>query len=316
MLELMLGTIYVSPVRILSILVHGYKSIQESDVICRIVIDYRIPRAIMALALGVVLGISGTFLQASLRNPLAEPYLLGIAGGAAFGTMITYILIPGVLSVYLAPVVASIMGIAALLMTLSIARFAGFSIVAIALAGISVTTMFHAINSILLMYFYEKLKAAHFWLFGTLSSVTWRASIAGLVSSLALVLISLCMLRCLNALIMGDEVCRTLGVDPLKSRYILLASSAVATSIVIAYTGPIGFVGLVAPHIARLLIGHDHRYVIPLVLLISSSIVLSSDLASRLLIRPSELPIGSITASFGVPFFLYLLVRSRGKYEI
>ena len=174
--------------------------------------------------------------------------------------------------------------------------------------------MFSAVNAILLLYFYEKVRGAHFWFFGTLSTSTWIYAKIAIIIAIVLLLISMFLVRLMNSLILGDEIAKTLGIEPSRARLILLSLAATSSSILIAFTGPIGFIGLIAPHIARLLVGHDHRALIPLSALIGASLILSADLFARLGVRPSELPLGAITAAFGVPFFLYLLIKSRGKY--
>lgn len=317
LMEISLGSGSVQGLKALSTLfnyISGHGCNWCSDEV--IVIGYRVPRAILGLSLGIVLGISGVFLQASLRNPLAEPYLLGIAGGAAFGAIIAYTLLPPNIGIYVAPVIAALMGIVALAFVLTIASIAGFTSTTIVLAGISVTTMFSAINAILLLQFYERIKGAHFWFFGTLSISTFRYALVSLITALILFIFALLLVNHMNALILGDEVAKTLGIEPSRSRLILLCIASTSSSIVIAFTGPIGFIGLIAPHIIRLLIGYDHRYLVPLVAIISGSMVLGADLVARLSVKPSELPLGAITAALGVPFFLYLLVKSRGRYGL
>lgn len=316
-LEISLGSGRVQGMEALSVLfnyISGYGCNWCTDEI--IVIGYRLPRATLGLSLGIVLGISGVFLQASLRNPLAEPYLLGIASGAAFGAIIAYIVLPSHLGIYAAPIMAALMGIAALALVLTIAGIAGFTSITIVLAGISISTMFSAVNAILLLQFYEKVKGAHFWFFGTLSTSTSKYALVSLIIAITLFIIALFLANHMNALILGDEIAKTLGIEPSRSKLILLCIASISSSIVIAFTGPIGFVGLIAPHIVRLIIGYDHRVLIPLTAIISGSMILGADLVARLSIRPSELPLGAITAALGVPFFLYLLIRSRGRYGL
>ena len=316
-MEISLGSGGVQGIKALSTLfnyISGHGCNWCSDEI--IVIGYRVPRAILGLSLGIVLGISGVLLQASLRNPLAEPYLLGIAGGAAFGAIIAYAILPPNMGIYLAPIMAALMGIVALALVLTIASIAGFTSITIVLAGISISTMFSAINAILLLQFYEKIRGAHFWFFGTLSTSTSRYALISLITALVLLILALLLVNHMNALILGDEVAKTLGIEPSRSKLILLCTASIASSIVIAFTGPIGFVGLIAPHIIRLLVGYDHRFLVPLTAMISGSMVLGADLVARLSVKPSELPLGAITAALGVPFFLYLLIKSRGRYGL
>ena len=280
----------------------------------------RAPRAVMGFVAGAALAAAGAALQGLFRNPLADPALIGVSNGAALGAVAVIVLgdavlagTPSVVAPFVLPACAFLGGFAATVIVYRIARrdgqtdistmlLAGIAINAIAAAGIGLF-MFASTD--------QQLRELSFWLLGSLGGVTWTALLPGIVmAGAALVLLS-CLIRPLNALLLGEVDARHLGVDVETAKRLLIAGAALATGAVVSVTGVIGFVGLVVPHLVRLAIGPDHRVLLPASMLLGGALLLVADTAARTVLVPAELPIGILTSCLGGPFFLWLLLRRR-----
>lgn len=279
----------------------------------------RLPRALLGLLVGAVLAVTGVAMQGLFRNPLADPALIGVSSGAALGAAVAIVgtaLVGGVapaLEPYLLSVCAFVGGLAVSALVYRLGRREGRPNVAtMLLAGVALTTLAGSIIG-LFTYLADDiaLRNLAFWNLGSLNG----ASYARLWPLLLVTLLVLVWLprraRALNALLLGESEARHLGVrvDRLKAE--LVFCSALGVGAAVAAAGMIGFVGLVVPHLMRLLLGPDHRLLIPAAALAGAGLLLFADLAARLLLAPSELPIGIVTALIGAPFFLYLLTRGR-----
>ena len=280
----------------------------------------RAPRAVMGFVAGAALAAAGAALQGLFRNPLADPALIGVSNGAALGAVAVIVLgdallagTPAPVAPFILPACAFVGGLAATVIVYRIARrdgqtdistmlLAGIAINAIAAAGIGLF-MFASTD--------QELRELSFWLLGSLGGVTWSAMLPGIVmAGAALVLLS-CLIRPLNALLLGEADARHLGVDVEIAKRLLIAGAALATGAVVSVTGVIGFVGLVVPHLVRLAIGPDHRVLLPASMLLGGALLLVADTAARTVVVPAELPIGILTSCVGGPFFLWLLLRRR-----
>jgi len=279
-----------------------------------ILLAIRLPRLVLALIAGTGLAISGTVMQAVLRNPLASSYTLGVSSGAGFGAALAIGLGMGVWGgKYIVVANAFLFGMASMALVYGIARIRGAGPGMLILAGIAVNYFFSALIAVVkYMVPHDALAGIVFWLMGGLNLANWKniAVLLPLVVVPALWLI-LKSPWDLNAMSSGDEVAVGLGVDPERTRIIVLTLAALITSSVVAFTGVIGFVCLVGPHMARMTIGSDHRFLLPFSCLTGALLLLLSDAAARTVIQPTELPVGIVTALLGVPFFLHLLIRSR-----
>jgi iron complex transport system permease protein len=277
-----------------------------------IVLELRLPRVVLALIAGGALALSGAVFQALLRNPLAEPYVLGVAGGAAVGAVGAVVLglsvVPGLVQ---AAALAGAIG--AMLLVLRIALSAGRALDTrvLLLAGVVVGAFFNAVILLLLMLAdVESFRSAVFWMMGSLAGATWRGTLLLALyvvpSSLALLLLA----RSLNLLAIGEETALFLGarVERVKLAAYLIASLLVAAAV--AACGVIGFIGLVVPHAVRLAWGSDHRLLLPASAIGGGTFLLLADTAARSIAAPAELPVGVITALVGVPIFVLLLRRS------
>ncbi len=278
-----------------------------------IIWDIRLPRILTALVAGAGLAIAGSALQGALRNPLVSPFTLGISSAASFGAALAIVLGIGLTGygVYMIMANAFAFSMLAVLITVGISRLKGLSSESLILAGIAVMYLFSALVT-LLEYIAQvwELKALVYWIMGDLSLSNW----------VRLRYIALSILVCipiykyswdLNILTLGDETAKSLGTNPGTTRLICVVLASLITSMIVCMTGPIGFIGLVAPHMARLLLGSDYRYSMVGSLLVGSLLLLASDTIARALLTPIELPVGVVTAFLGVPLFIHLLLRSR-----
>ncbi len=275
-----------------------------------IVWDLRLPRVLAALGVGAGLALAGTVMQVMTRNPLADPYLLGLSSGAALGAVI--FLLAG--AALLMPVGAFLGSLGALALALLIARLLGGATPSRAiLAGICIAALASAGTSLLIFWSAtgDSYREILSWLMGSLSGTTW--SDAGLVA-LGLMLCGPVILfsgRGLDAFAFGDASAASLGIDIVRLRWTLLAATALLTGVMVAIGGAIGFVGLVVPHAVRLAVGSRHRVLLPMSMLVGAIFMLWTDTVARSLFDPRELPVGIVTALVGAPAFLLILLRYR-----
>lgn len=275
-----------------------------------VVWELRLPRVLMAMVIGASLAASGTVTQSVLRNPLASPFTLGLASGAGFGAALAIWLGSGSrISVALGAFACSL---CTSLVILGVARMRGARPETLILTGIAVMYFFSALTS-LLQYIspMEKVHAILFWLFGSLARSGWIE--AGVAAGFLLPSFAWILHRAwdFNAIPAGDDTAKALGVpvDRLRIQAILCASAMTAGAI--CFTGTIGFIGLVGPHMARMIVGSDHRALIPASSLIGMALVLGADVLGRAVVAPVVIPIGIVTSFLGVPFFVWLLMRQR-----
>ncbi|MFQ5688956.1 MAG: FecCD family ABC transporter permease [Gemmatimonadota bacterium] len=277
-----------------------------------ILLSLRLPRTVGALATGASLAVSGALFQALLRNPLAEPYLLGVSSGAALGAVAAITLGLGSLGpafLTLASLAGAILAVGVVFRVASVVGKLDTRV--LILAGVVVASFFGACVMLLLTFAEgEALRSAVLWTMGSLAGASWGTDLALLAYALPASAIAFGMSRDLNALALGEEAAAHLGTDVerAKRRAYFLASALAAAAVAVA--GVVGFVGLVVPHTVRLLWGADHRLVLPLSFLGGAALLGLADTAARTVASPLEVPIGVITALVGVPFFLFLLRRS------
>ena len=279
----------------------------------RIVWHIRLPRALLAMLVGATLAVVGTVLQAMVRNPLADPTILGGTSGAAAGAVSVIVLGWAFVGIYTLPVAAFAGGLIGYGLAFQLANSSGgLTPLRLVLAGIAVSYLFAALTSMLIFIseHSQTARVALFWMLGALGGARWDQLglpsillVAGLVYLLA-------QARPLNLLLFGDETATSMGVPPDRLRRVLFMIVALLTGTSVALAGGVGFVGLVIPHAARIVVGSDHRRVLPLAALVGALFLLWSDVLARLVIQPRELPIGVITALVGAPVFA-LLLRSR-----
>ncbi|CCH34434.1 ABC-type iron transporter, permease subunit [Saccharothrix espanaensis DSM 44229] len=280
----------------------------------RIVWDIRLPRVLLAAVVGAGLSVVGVAIQAMVRNALADPYVLGISSGASVGaTAVATTGLFAALGIYALSTAAFLSALAAMALVYLAARRGGLTPLRLVLTGTAMAYGFSAIAMLLVFQAPrgEAARAAMFWLLGSLGGVTWMS----LPIAATVVLAGITYLRVqaknLNAMSMGDETATTLGVDITRLRKVLFVVTAAMTGVLVAVSGAIGFVGLMLPHLVRLVVGADHRKVLAVAPLAGACFLIWVDVAARLLAAPEELPLGVITAALGVPCFVFLM-RGRG----
>jgi len=276
-----------------------------------IVLSIRLPRVVVSVLMGMALGASGAVLQGILRNPLADPYILGISSGAALTAVVGIILglsFWGMLTVpLLAFTGALITGVFVGAMGW---RRGGFWPDRLLLAGVGLGFLFSAMLVLVLsLSTDEGLRRSIHWIFGDLSMADWSLIPYGALFIIGGLIISLTRAKALNALILGDELTHSLGFSPRQERFVLFVSVGLMTSASVSLGGIVGFIGLLMPHIARFLTGPDSRSLIPVSAIGGAVLLCIADLIGRSILSPMELPAGVITAILGAPYFLYLLRR-------
>ncbi len=316
-LAVTLGPADISPVTAWRIGIHQlWPDVVSADWLAaheRIVWHIRLPRALLAVLVGATLAVVGTVLQAMVRNPLADPTILGGTSGAAAGAVSVIVLGWAFAGTYTLSVAAFAGGLIGYGMAFLLASSAGgLSPLRLVLAGIAVSYLFSALTSMLIFISEQSQTAriALFWMLGALGGARWdQLGLPALLLIVGLVYL-LSQARALNLLLFGDETATSMGIPPDRLRRILFVVVALLTGTSVALAGGVGFVGLVIPHAARMVVGSDHRRVLPLAALVGALFLLWSDVLARLVIQPRELPIGVITALVGAPVFAVLL-RSR-----
>ncbi|MFM2449084.1 MAG: hypothetical protein RIS44_1534 [Pseudomonadota bacterium] len=316
------GAVRIAPSQVLSALL-GWDDPDVSEAMRTVVWTVRLPRVLQGLLAGGVLACTGVLMQALFRNPLADPALIGVSAGAALGAVAVIVLgatlfagLSHALGVWTLPVAAFLGALLTTAVVFSLARREGvLDPTTLLLTGIAINALTGAgIGLLTYLATDEQLRNLTFWSLGSLGAATW-GSLAGIApAALALVVAVPLLAAPLNALLLGESEALHLGVavERLKRGVILL--SAAGAGAVVAMCGVIGFIGLIAPHVARLLVGPDHRLVLPLAAMLGATLLTAGDLVARTAVRPAELPIGILTALIGAPFFLWLL-RHRGRWS-
>ncbi len=292
-------------------------------IVSGIVLKIRLPRVLLAIIAGISLGANGAIMQSILRNPLASPYTLGVSSGAALGAGLTIVLgnhlFSGSLMAqygsWLTIIGAFVMGLLTIFLINVVASIKGGGVGTLILAGVALSYLFSAgISFLKYIADPEELTELTVWLMGGLYRSEWLDVII-LTPILVLGLIFILRLAWdINALNAGEEVATNLGVDVYKLRRRGSILAAILTSCVVAFTGIIGFIGLITPHLCRMIFGNDNRYLLVASGLLGAFILLTADTAARLIINPTELPVGIITSIFGAPFFIYILLQRRRKH--
>lgn len=273
-----------------------------------ILLDLRLPRVLLAILVGAGLSVAGAVFQALLRNPLAEPYILGISSGGTVGAVIAIGLGLGAIFVPAASFAGSLIVMAVVYATAH--RRGQLDTYALLLSGVMTGAFFNALILLVIAVFNQELRNAFLWLMGNLSGA--RAGMLAVVAPPALLAIGglLSLSRTFNLIATGDETAMQLGVNvkAVKRTAYLLAS--LLTGVVVSVSGIVGFVGLIIPHISRMLFGPDHRLLIPSSALLGGSFMVLADVLSRVILAPAEIPVGAVTAALGAPVFIYLLRKA------
>ncbi len=275
-----------------------------------ILFDIRLPRVLLGGAVGASLALAGASLQSLLRNPLAEPYLLGVSNGAALGTMLAFVFFAD--SAWARPIFAIAgAGLATLTVYQMAKSRAGMSVERLVLAGVIVTTFLSSILVLLTTLLdAAKLRSFTFWLLGDLSQATKNGFYTTLICAIGGTIILSSQAKALNLMMIGERDAFDFGVETSKVRLIVFTTASALVGISVAASGSVGYVGLIVPHLIRLTIGSDNRLVIPFSALAGAVFVVAADTMARTAIAPRELPVGAITALIGAPLFIYLLRKN------
>ena len=288
------------------------KSSQISDgLLVQVIWQLRLPETLIALAVGVALALAGAVLQGFLRNPLADPALLGVSGGASFIVVLLMVLVPQLLQFSMVlPVFAFVGGVVGVFLIYVLARFSKNNNQSLLLAGIAINAMFAA-GIVLLLALAQKnsLPKAIFWSFGGINFVNWHELLLALLLMGIGVGLLLSQARPLDVLSLGEADAVFLGVNIARLRVIILLGVALSVGSAVALAGPIAFVGLMVPHIARIMFGASHKKLLPASMLLGACLVLAARLFCNWVIEPAILPLGVATALLGAPFFIWLLWR-------
>jgi iron complex transport system permease protein len=292
-------------------LIHVHSSL---DAVQRAVLwQLRAPRVVLAALVGGMLAIAGSAYQGSFRNPLADPYLLGVAAGAGLGATIAIADGSAGTKSAIVPVAAFAGATIAVVFTYALGSSAGSGRTtgALILAGVTVTSFMTAVQTFVQQEHTNSLRDIFTWLLGGFSTATWHDVVISAPYILASSAVLIMHRRVLDVLSLGDEEAKSLGVDVGRTRLIIVTAATVGTAAAVSVSGLIGFVGIIVPHTVRLLVSTSYRAVVPLSLVVGGGFVVLTDVLARTVLSPSELPIGVVTAFFGAPFFAIVLRTSR-----
>ncbi len=311
LLSLAVGSVFLSPAQLWDALMRRGTQISNA-----ILWDIRLPRTVLVALTGMALSGSGAAYQGLFRNPLADPFLIGVASGAGLGAVIAMSIqwpysFWGLMAI---PVASFIAGLLTIFIVYSLARV-GKTVPTtnLILAGVAFSSFATSLTSFLMLRSTGEVRRALGWLLGGATQSGWTAVIA----ILPYLLIGLIILtfggHALNLLQFGDEQAQQLGLNVTRSKTILLIAASLATAAAVAFSGIIGFIGLIVPHVMRLWFGADYRRLIPLSIIGGASALIISDVIARVLIAPQEIPVGIVTALAGAPFFLWVLRRAKNQ---
>lgn len=317
LLSIALGAMPLPIAGVLQALLDTNGSKTLTDVQWIVLTELRLPRTLMAFVVGALLAQCGVIMQGLFRNPLAEPGIVGVSSGAALGAIVAIVLLPAAWASWAIPAASFAAG---LLCTWLVYRFAqspyGTSVLLLLLSGIAVSAFSGAVIGFLTYYTNDQqLRALSLWQMGTFNASEMKQFALLVCVALPISVMFYRKSQALDALLLGEAEARYLGiqVENLKKQLVVLCALGVGISV--AFTGIIGFVGLVVPHLVRMLVGPSHQRVLPLSALLGGLLLLAADLSSRLLIQPAELPVGILTAMLGGPFFFVLLFKQRKAWQ-
>ncbi|MSU00495.1 FecCD family ABC transporter permease [Tissierella pigra] len=304
LLSIRMGSVEFSYSKIFSILFSSEMNSSKN-----VLLNIRLPRIVIAAIVGANLSVSGALLQAVMQNPLADPGLTGVSAGSSLAAIIIMLLFPQYS--YLVPMAAFLGGAVACALVYSLAWKNGIKPVRIILAGVAVNAILGGGTSLLSILYSDRIQGVLLWVNGSISGKTWSdVKVLSIYSAIGITMAMFCI-RKANILQLGDEMSSNLGVDTNKYRVLISLVAVFLAAVSTALVGVVGFVGLIVPHIARLLIGSDYKYSLPFSVILGSGLLLLGDTFARTVASPIELPVGVIMAVVGGPFFLYLLRRGN-----
>jgi iron complex transport system permease protein len=311
-LSMAIGSVFIPPTEAWRVLIGA----ATNETFRTILLDIRLPRTVLIALVGAALAGSGATYQGLFRNPLADPYLIGVASGAGLGAIVAmsvkwpYTLL-GLLAVPLAAFIASLLTVYLVYTFAHIGRTVPTT--NLILAGVAVSSFATAITTFLMLHSSGEVRRALGWLLGGVSLVGWDVTLA-LIPYLALGMTMLVLTGyALNLLQFGDDQAAQMGLSVRRAKFIIIVAASLVTAAAVSFAGIIGFVGLVVPHIVRIWWGVDYRRLIPLSIIGGASVLLFADVLARIVLAPQELPVGIVTALAGAPFFLWVLRRAKNQ---
>ncbi len=287
-----------------------------------LIYNQRLPRVLVAIVVGIGLSVAGAMYQAVIKNPLVEPYIMGVSSGAGtFAVAVmaldfTFFGLFSAQSPFLISFSAIVGGLLAFGLTMLLALKTGGKSVNYVLAGIVIGLIFSAIQSMLMLSAGTKLASALSWLYGSFSTITWDKVWLVVVPVLALSFVPLIWAKEFNLVLLGDDQAQQMGLNAKRFDALMLIAASILTAFCVAFCGIIGFVGLVIPHLSRMLLGGDHRMMLPATVVLGGLFLVLADLLARILVTGFELPVGAITSIIGVPVFAYLLIKRGRSYDV
>jgi iron complex transport system permease protein len=311
------GSVWISPLSSLRLMAwklhltsHPHGIPQSTELI---LFQLRLPRVLLAALVGAALATAGAVFQGLFRNPMADPAIIGVSSGAALGAIIVLLLGAGGALGAMGVSAAAFVG--ALVTAFVVYRLARLGptvqVATLLLAGIAIAAIISAVISLLMTFSGEDLRSIYFWLLGGLGARGWQSIVAATPFVAAGIAVAMASASDLNLSALGEERAAQLGLEVERFKTLMLATGSILTAAAVSVAGLIGFVGLMTPHILRLIVGADHRRLLPASVVGGAAFMVLADLAARMAIRPEEIPVGAVTAVLGGPFFLYLLRRER-----
>ncbi len=313
-----LGSVYIPPWTVAKIVVDGLPFVDISgswpDSWETIIWNLRFPRIVLAGLVGAALAVSGATYQGLFRNPLADPYFIGVAAGAALGA--TIVLLTNVPVYYdgfsVLPIAASAGALAAVSATYLVARRSGeLPLLTLILAGLAISSLLGAVTSYVIINSDPDVRPLLGWLLGGFIGTQWDDIFTVLPYMIPAMFIMMAYARVLNMFQVKEEEAKHLGVNVERTKMVLIVLASITAAAAVSVSGIIGFVGIIAPHIVRIIWGNDHRFLLPMAMITGCGFLILADLAARTVVSPTELPVGIVTAFCGAPFFLILLSRAR-----
>jgi iron complex transport system permease protein len=320
-----IGPVQISPLEVYKIILQKTPFIGDliksdaSPLNQEIVLQVRLPRVLAAALVGIALASSGAVLQGLLRNPIADPFIIGISAGASLGACVAMVSgigasLFGIL--YSVPIVAFVSAMGTVFMVYMLSKIGeSRSMLTLLLIGVAITSLFSALVYLIMIVSNAQAQGILFWMFGSLTLAGWNYVYMAFPFIIAGLGVIFYFARDLNTIALGEEQAHHLGVDTEMLKKILLACVSLVTAAAVSISGIIGFIGLIIPHILRILVGPDHRILIPSSALAGAIVLILCDTLARTVMSPSEVPVGIITAILGCPFFIYLLLSRRGSWS-
>lgn len=311
LISLMVGSVTIPPAQVMERCLAALKGRMSNDAIDRILLTTRLPRIILAAAVGSSLAMAGLSAQTLFRNPLASPYIVGVSGGSAVGAVAAMLLIGETVGITFAavPIFSVVGGLTVTAIVFFLGRRGRNFGPGLLLAGIAISALCSSVTAAALYLAGERLQILVFWLMGGLWRANWReAFLMAPVSAAGLVALMM-LAPAMNVALLGERSAQDLGVNVNRLQKLLLVLIGVETAVAVSLTGVIGFVGLIVPHLLRLVVGADHRWLVPVTAISGALLLITADTSARTLAAPVEIPVGILTAVVGAPVFLWLLQR-------